>query len=62
MLLTSGERVAFAQLPLASRDEDAQLEGAWAAEVERRIADVESGGVQVVPLADAIAQVRTALK
>ena len=60
--LTSGERAAFAQLLLASLDEDAEIEEAWAAEVERRIADVESGRVQVIPIADALAQVRAALK
>ena len=39
--LTSGERAAFAQLLLASLDEDTEIEEAWAAEVERRIADVD---------------------
>ena len=29
--LTAGERAAFAQLLLASPDEDAEIEGAWAA-------------------------------
>lgn len=60
--LSSAERAAFAQLLLASLDEDAELEEAWAAEVERRIADVESGAVQVIPIAQALAQVRAALK
>ena len=60
--LTSGERAAFAQLLLASLDEDAEFEEAWAAEVERRISDVENGVTQVIPIADALAQVRAALK
>lgn len=60
--LTSGERAAFAQLLLASLDEDAEIEEAWAAEVERRIADVENGTVQVIPIAEALAHVRAALK
>ncbi len=60
--LTTGERAALAQLLLASLDEDAELEEAWAVEIERRIADNESGAVQVVPIADALAQVRAALK
>ena len=60
--LTLGERAAFAQLLLASLDEDAEIEEAWAAEVERRIADVESGRVEVIPVSDALAQVRAALK
>jgi len=60
--LTPGERAALAQRLLASLDEDADIEEAWAAEVERRIADVESGAVQVIPIAEALARVRAALK
>jgi len=60
--LTSGERAAFAQLLLASLDEDAEIEEAWAAEVERRITDLENGTVQAIPISDALAQVRAALK
>ena len=60
--LTPGERAALAQRLLESLEEDKELEGAWAAEVERRIAEVESGAVQVIPIADALAQVRAALK
>jgi len=59
--LTTGERAAFAQLLLASLDEDAEIEEAWAGEVERRIAEVENGTVQVIPIAEALAQVRAAL-
>ena len=55
-------RAAFAQLLLASLDEDAEIEDAWAAEVERRITDVENGTVQVIPITEALAQVRAALK
>ena len=60
--LTAGERAAFAQLLLASLDEDADIEAAWAVETERRIADIESGATQAIPIADALAQVRAALK
>jgi putative addiction module component (TIGR02574 family) len=60
--LTVGERAALAQRLLASLDEDAEIEDAWAAEIERRIADVESGAVQVIPIAEALARVRAALK
>lgn len=60
--LTSGERAAFAQLLLASLDEDAEIEEAWAVEVERRIADVESGAVQVIPMSEALAQTSAALE
>ena len=60
--LTPGERAAFAQLLLASLDEDAEIEDAWAIEVERRIAEVEAGSVQVIPIEDALAQARAKLK
>ena len=60
--LTLGERAAFAQLLLASLDEDAEIEDAWAIEVERRIAEVEAGAVQVIPIEDALAQARAKLK
>ena len=60
--LTPGERAALAQRLLDSLDKDADLEEAWAAEIERRIADVESGAVQVIPIAEALERVRAALK
>ncbi|HYH45772.1 MAG TPA: addiction module protein [Thermoanaerobaculia bacterium] len=60
--LSPGERAALAQRLLESLDEDAEIEEAWAVEVERRIAEVESGAVQVIPMAEALAQVRAALK
>lgn len=60
--LSPGERAALAQLLLASLDEDVEIEDAWADEVERRIAEVENGSVQLVPIADALAQVRASLK
>ncbi len=47
---------------LASLDEDAEIEEAWAVETERRLAEIESGAVQAIPIADALAQVRAALK
>jgi putative addiction module component (TIGR02574 family) len=60
--LTLGERAALAQRLLASLEEDAEIEEAWAAEVERRIAAVESGSVQLIPIAEALAQVRARLE
>jgi putative addiction module component (TIGR02574 family) len=60
--LSPGERAAFAQLLLASLDEDAEIATAWTAEAERRAAELDNGTVTVVPLAEALAQVRTLLK
>lgn len=59
--LTSGERAAFAQVLLASLDDDVELDEAWALETERRIAAIESGESQVVSIENALAQVRTSL-
>jgi hypothetical protein len=47
---------------IASLSEDAEVEEAWAVEVERRIAEIEAGRAKVVPAADAIARAREALK
>ena len=58
--LTPGERAALAQRLLANLDEDTEIEEAWAVEVERRIAEVESGAVQPVPIDEALGQVRYA--
>jgi len=60
--LTPGERAALAQRLLASLEEDAEIEEAWAVEVERRIAEVESRAVQLIPIEEALARVRAALK
>ncbi len=60
--LTPGERAALAQRLRASLEEDAEIEEAWALEVERRIAEVESGAVQLIPIEEALARVRAALK
>ena len=56
------DRASISRMIDWSTCEDKDLEDAWAAEVERRIAEVESGAVQVIPIADALAQVRAALK
>ena len=60
--LTVSERAAFAQLLLASLEEDDDVGRAWAIEVERRIARVESGETQSVPIADVLAKIHASLK
>ena len=62
MKLSAEERAHLVDRLLASLTEDAAVEGAWAAEVERRIAEIESGRGQVVPAADAISRARAAVK
>lgn len=56
------ERAKLAEHLIASLDEDSEIEEAWAEEVERRIAEIEAGTVQLIPAAAAIASARAALK
>lgn len=60
--LTVAERAKLAGHLIASLDEDGEIEEAWAAETERRIAEIEAGTVQLIPAAEAIARARAALK
>jgi putative addiction module component (TIGR02574 family) len=60
--LNVSERAKLAEHLIASLDEDSEIEEAWAAEVSRRIAEIDSGTVQLIPANEAIASVRAALK
>ncbi len=59
--LTAEERVLLADRLLASLSEDGDYEDAWATEVKRRIAEIESGRVTLAPAAEAITRAREAL-
>lgn len=60
--LAPADRALLAEHLIASLDEDNEIAAAWAAEVERRVAEVESGAVVGMPCGEAIAQARAALK
>jgi len=60
--LTAEERAQLADRLIASLFEDNEVEEAWAAEIERRIEEIESGRDQLVPAAEAIARARAAIK
>ena len=60
--LSRSERAALVRLLLESLDDDRDLDAAWADEVDLRVAEVESGKSGVVPMADAMAEVRARLK
>ena len=60
--LVSADRALLAERLIASLDEDNEIESAWAVEVERRVAEVESGVVVGMPFEEVIAQARAALK
>lgn len=52
--LTISERAKLAEHLIACLDEDSEIEEAWAVEVERRIAEIEAGTVQLVPADEVI--------
>jgi putative addiction module component (TIGR02574 family) len=62
LMLPVNERAALAQLLLASLDEDDGFEQAWAVEAERRLREIETGVVQTISLAEALAQIRVNLR
>jgi len=60
--LTAEERAQLADRLITSLCEDNEIENAWAAEVERRIEEIESGRAKLIPAADSIARARAAIK
>jgi len=60
--LSPEERALLADHLIASLFEDNRIENAWAAEVERRIEEIEAGHARMVPAADSIARARAAIK
>lgn len=59
--LSPQDRVRLADHLLASLYDEPEVEDAWAAEVERRIAEVEAGRMSLVPAHEAILRARQAL-
>jgi putative addiction module component (TIGR02574 family) len=59
--LTPEERVVLADHLLASVGNRSEVEEAWAAEVERRLAEVEAGSVSLIPVEEAIKHARQAV-
>lgn len=60
--LAAAERTRLVEQLLVSLDEDSKIENAWAVEIEKRIKDADNGTVQLLPVADILAQARAALK
>lgn len=56
--LSAAERARLVECLIASLDIDPEVEEAWAAEVERRNAEIESGAVSLVPGPEAIARLK----
>ena len=62
LALSSQEHAHLADRLLASIFEDHDIENAWAAEVQRRIADIESGNARLIPAAESIARARAVIQ
>ncbi len=58
MRLSAAERARLIERLIASLDADSGIEEAWAAEVERRNAEIESGAVSLVPGPEVLARLR----
>jgi putative addiction module component (TIGR02574 family) len=56
--LPAADRARLVERLIASLDMDPQVEEAWAAEVERRNAEIESGAVSLVPGPEALAELK----
>ncbi len=60
--LSPEERALLADRLITSLFEDHEIENAWAVEVERRIADLESGRAKPMSATESIARARAAIK
>jgi len=47
---------------LESLNANADYDVAWEQEIDRRLAEIDSGSVQLIPIEDALAKVRSTLK
>lgn len=62
LTLETDERAALVETLMASLDTPESIEQAWADEVRRRIADIDRGAVQMVPLKDVLAELQAVIK
>jgi putative addiction module component (TIGR02574 family) len=56
--LSAAERARLVERLIASLDVDPEVEAAWAAEVERRNAEIENGAVSLIPGPEALAKLK----
>jgi putative addiction module component (TIGR02574 family) len=59
--LPAPQRARLAERLIASLDEEADHEQAWAEEVQRRLAELQDGQVQAIPAADVLTNARARL-
>ena len=56
--LSPADRARLVERLIASLDADPEVEEAWAAEVERRNAEIESGAVSLFPGPEALSELK----
>lgn len=56
--LPPSERAYLVERLIASLDVDPEIEEAWAVEVERRLAEIESGAITLLPGSDVLAKLK----
>ena len=60
--LTSADRARLVDRLIATLDADPEVEGAWAAEVERRQTEMENGTVTLLPGPESLAELKAEFK
>jgi len=60
--LSPEERAQLADRLVTSLFKDEEIEDEWAAEVERRVGEIENGRAALIPAAHSIARARAAIK
>lgn len=60
--LSPQDRAQLADRLISSLSDDPSVEESWAKEVERRVADIESGRSELIPASESIARARAAIK
>lgn len=60
--LPAAERARLVERLIVSLDADPEVEEAWAAEVERRHAEIESGSVTLLPGRETLARLKAELR
>jgi putative addiction module component (TIGR02574 family) len=60
--LTRPERARLAARLIASLDDEEEIEAAWDAEIERRVREVDSGEVQLIPGEQVMEKMRSRLR
>jgi len=58
LALPAGDRARLAKVLIESLDQDPEIEAAWNAEIRRRVAQVESGEVDLIPADEVFAAAR----